>query len=715
MASSYDYGAAIGQAGDLRPIYYRFKRAAQFATSFADILEDSEDATDQYKDFAAGTPLRVTARKSPAGTAIFLDNNTDQAVNFRGLTLEPGEIAPLLRDYKLLPDVTLVSTNVRILGVARQGDTTTLVVYGPNISTGGNVEFPPHIEFRVPENGVSMLKGYGISHGPGNPGRLAIDLFVNKHSIFAVGKEKVRVLAVTEAMADHTWFVEAGGNQYVVGGPAYVGEVEERNGTLHLVAERGVHARAGPYGADYDADVGSTTGGTGQAARADFGSFVYGPQVDALRLDPAPGAAVDPQVPTELPAPALAPWRMRRGDAEAAPNYRTTGWKASVDPLPMGADGDDSAYAWYRATVTAPTAGDYILDFSDAGDWLTVFVNGRPAGSSKVQQRLARPVSRRIPVTLSAGKNTVAVLTAHYGRQKLFNFLGPIGLFDAKGLSGPVNLTGKGGISIDIARWRMSPMKSMEAPPPQLDLSGNAYTDIKTGDDIFHGNRGLALYCVNLEAAPGPHRALHFENVDDNATVYLNGRRLAHHEGWGQPFDVPLDSAWNANGPNQLAVVVENTDGAGGIMGQVTLEAALPNSLGAIHDWQMRGGLGDTTAKPGAWSALTSAQGMGVPAWYRTEFNWTPPAATGLYPILRVSMRDLSRGFVWLNGHNLGRYPEKVPVDGLYLPECWLTPGRNVLLVFDEEGKSPATVHLTVERAASRVMTAHTAVIAEGK
>ena len=39
-AASYDYGAAIGQAGDLRPIYYRMKRANQMAASFPEILAD---------------------------------------------------------------------------------------------------------------------------------------------------------------------------------------------------------------------------------------------------------------------------------------------------------------------------------------------------------------------------------------------------------------------------------------------------------------------------------------------------------------------------------------------------------------------------------------------------------------------------------------------------------------------------------------------------
>ena len=62
--------------------------------------------------------------------------------------------------------------------------------------------------------------------------------------------------------------------------------------------------------------------------------------------------------------------------------------------------------------------------------------------------------------------------------------------------------------------------------------------------------------------------------------------------------------------------------------------------------------------------------------------------------ILGVARQGMSRGFVWLNGHNLGRCPERVPVNGLYLPECWLKPDGNTLILFDEEGASPSEVKL---------------------
>jgi beta-galactosidase len=57
----------------------------------------------------------------------------------------------------------------------------------------------------------------------------------------------------------------------------------------------------------------------------------------------------------------------------------------------------------------------------------------------------------------------------------------------------------------------------------------------------------------------------------------------------------------------------------------------------------------------------------------------------------------LSKGQVFVNGHNLGRYftatAEGKPVGPqrrLYLPDSWLKPQEpNELLVFDEHGNAP--------------------------
>ena len=73
-AASYDYGSAVGQAGDLRPTYYRYKRINGFVLSFPEIFEDSVNADADFQGVATDPAIHVTARRSPGGTAVFLDD-----------------------------------------------------------------------------------------------------------------------------------------------------------------------------------------------------------------------------------------------------------------------------------------------------------------------------------------------------------------------------------------------------------------------------------------------------------------------------------------------------------------------------------------------------------------------------------------------------------------------------------------------------------------
>src|SRR6202012_309025 len=88
------------------------------------------------------------------------------------------------------------------------------------------------------------------------------------------------------------------------------------------------------------------------------------------------------------------------------------------------------------------------------------------------------------------------------------------------------------------------------------------------------------------------------------------------------------------------------------------------------------------------------------PCWWRASF--TVPANSGWRPVWRVIPTGLGHGSVWVNGHNLGRYPEKIPVNGVYIPSCWLRQGFNDLLIFDEDGRDARQVTVEVEEGASR-------------
>jgi beta-galactosidase len=133
--------------------------------------------------------------------------------------------------------------------------------------------------------------------------------------------------------------------------------------------------------------------------------------------------------------------------------------------------------------------------------------------------------------------------------------------------------------------------------------------------------------------------------------------------------------------------------------------AGLAGPQGELQNFQLQGGI--TQPKNGQWKPWTaSSQIMKVPTFYKTSFKAIKASNNGAHPIYRVSVKGLSRGSVWLNGHNLGRYPLKLKVDGLYLPEPWLRIGTNDLVVFDEEGCPPSELSINREAATSRNVSA---------
>jgi beta-galactosidase len=57
-----------------------------------------------------------------------------------------------------------------------------------------------------------------------------------------------------------------------------------------------------------------------------------------------------------------------------------------------------------------------------------------------------------------------------------------------------------------------------------------------------------------------------------------------------------------------------------------------------------------------------------------------------------IDMTNFIKGFVWVNGKNLGRYWEIGPQQRLYCPASWLRKGKNEIIVFDLHKTEPGTV-----------------------
>ncbi|MEN0055715.1 MAG: hypothetical protein AAGC65_18700, partial [Mucilaginibacter sp.] len=218
--------------------------------------------------------------------------------------------------------------------------------------------------------------------------------------------------------------------------------------------------------------------------------------------------------------------------------------------------------------------------------------------------------------------------------------------------------------------------------------------------DVFSKQEGFGWFQTVISVQDGrPSRLIiNFRSVDENATVFINGKQVAEHKGWNSPFAVEVKDSTELQKPITLTLFIENYSNEGGIDQPVKI-----NSIGngmVLNNWKMLGGPGDPFTNDG-WHKSSLAKTFKGPQFFRSQFNVSP--IKGKQLIWRVHTDGLGHGSVWVNGHNLGRYPEKIGNIGMYIPECWLKSGLNQLVVYDESGNRPDKVSVQQEKEAGRV------------
>src|ERR1043166_1118872 len=118
--------------------------------------------------------------------------------------------------------------------------------------------------------------------------------------------------------------------------------------------------------------------------------------------------------------------------------------------------------------------------------------------------------------------------------------------FHLNELDGNTSIT-PGGLPLTNWVWiqdNNAPTDAATMAAPGLDTS--SWTNVTVGTDVFASRVGYAWFRSAIQPQPATARpvTLHFLNVDDNCAVYLNGLLVGQHTGWGQAFDITLDSAW---------------------------------------------------------------------------------------------------------------------------------------------------------------------------
>ena len=191
-------------------------------------------------------------------------------------------------------------------------------------------------------------------------------------------------------------------------------------------------------------------------------------------------------------------------------------------------------------------------------------------------------------------------------------------------------------------------------------------------EDLNQGY-GFVLYRTILKnKADG---LLKIKEMRDYATVFINGKMVNTLDRRLKQDSLMLQNV----APNSvLDILVENNgrinygpflnDNRQGITESVLLNGT------ELQNWKMYRFPFENLA---GWK-FTAKNSIGKPALYKGTFNLDDTGDTYL------DMHSFGKGFVFLNGHNLGKYWQIGPQQTIYVPSVWLKKGQNEVVVFDE-------------------------------
>lgn len=207
--------------------------------------------------------------------------------------------------------------------------------------------------------------------------------------------------------------------------------------------------------------------------------------------------------------------------------------------------------------------------------------------------------------------------------------------------------------------------------------------------ELYDQAYGCILYRTELPA--GPAASLAAQAIHDIGQVFIDGERVGFTDRRSRNYRVQLPARTK---PATLDILVEamgrvnfgpEVHDRKGIHGPVTLspEGRPPVELTGWQvfrlplDTAMLGALRYEDVKPAA---------AATPAFWRATMQVERPGDCFL------DMRPWGKGFVWVNGHNLGRYWNIGPQQTMYIPGPWLKAGANEIVILDLLGPEKPVV-----------------------
>ena len=234
--------------------------------------------------------------------------------------------------------------------------------------------------------------------------------------------------------------------------------------------------------------------------------------------------------------------------------------------------------------------------------------------------------------------------------------------------------------------------------------------DARSAVQIRHPNSSAifrtALHITAQDIAA--HKtALHFSRIDDNGWIFVNGKLLGTTNSWDRVWTFNAHK-WLHVGKNSIIVLVQNVGGSGGLGGvkliSTAAASALSTMVGALEfapqptglelGWHMPHFDDSSWARHVLTGQASDEANAELLSWHRLEFTM-PHVDANIWLPWCLKIQATGTGFIYVNGHEYGRFWNHGGQREYYLPECWLDPrpgGKNVIALCLRAVDKPAEI-----------------------
>lgn len=625
--SSYDYGAAIRETGEIgtptdpndidTSKYGENKLINEFETSVAPLTQTAATTAPAADNSAITTVarsnpddgtgfvyVRQTNASSTATVTTHLENVTADGQTFAAIP-QSGAITLAGRDSKLLltgyhfgtgGKQDLVYSTSELATQKTIGGVDTALLYDPKGSDGETV-----LHYTSQPN-AHVLSGSATTTWDPSTGDLRLDYVhsgLTEVEITGGGAAPLRLLLADTDTAENFWPEQTSAGPVLVEGAYLVRTAAARRGTLDLTGDTSSTGKITVWGGsalsslEWDgADVATSRGSDGSVT----------------------GTLTGPK-PVTLPT--LTNWKFASEAQQAQPGFNDSSWTLADHPVSNASSpstpvlyasdyGYDHGFTWYRGHFTATgseTGVTLTADGISPTGAYSVWLNGAFLGSGSASG--AQTQTYRFPAgAVTAGKdNVIAVLVENTGNPE-----GPsgekTGLYSASlaGSSEPITwrlMGSPGGSTLQDPTRGIMNESGLYGQDNGWDLTGYPDSDWQnvTLPDLWSSRgvpAGIGWYRTSfaLNLPKSSYVPIDVQIGADTtaagtanyrAFIYVNGwlvGRYVNNAGPQHQFYVPA-GILNDHGSNTLAIAVWGLDQAGGGLDSVSLVAA-GNQAGGV-------------------------------------------------------------------------------------------------------------------------------------